>query len=151
MNQETTSDTPETDRSCGWGIGELIATARGIERERDEAREDLQHAHKKLDAIQNTALEIIRGYGKTGLSTFTTPVSVMYRLRDEVNTLREELKSEQGLCDWEQTEDGQWLTDCGNAFEFTDGSPIYNDFICCPYCRKNLTETPYDDDGDYTP
>lgn len=68
------------------------------------------------------------------------------RERDEARKTLEETR--QGICDWEQTEDGQWLTDCGNAFEFTEGSPIYNDFICCPYCRKNLTETPYVDDAD---
>jgi hypothetical protein len=95
-------NTPETEAVLGLyndtvTKDDLVLAhfARRLERERNEAREDLQHAHKKLDAIQNTALEIIPGYGKTGLSTFTTPVSVMYRLRDEVNTLRAELKSEQ--------------------------------------------------------
>jgi hypothetical protein len=66
------------------------------------------------------------------------------RERDEARKTLEETR--QGICDWEQTEDGQWLTDCGNVFEFTEGSPIYNDFRYCPYCRKNLTETPYVDD-----
>jgi hypothetical protein len=51
-------------------------------------------------------------------------------------------------CDWEENEDGWWNTDCGNAFEFTDGSPIYNEFKCCPYCGKTLTETPYSEDDD---
>lgn len=64
----------------------------------DSTVEDLRST---LQAIQNTALEIIPGYGNTGLSTFTTPVSVMYRLRDEVNTLRAELQSEQQKAiDW---------------------------------------------------
>jgi hypothetical protein len=51
-------------------------------------------------------------------------------------------------CDWEQNEDGWWNTDCGNAFEFSDGSPAYNQFTCCPYCGKALTETPYSEDDD---
>jgi hypothetical protein len=51
-----------------------------------------------------------------------------------------------GSCDWEENKDGWWNTDCGNAFEFTHGSPIYNGFRCCPYCGKTLTETPYSDD-----
>jgi len=48
-----------------------------------------------------------------------------------------------GSCDWEQNEDGWWNTDCNNAFQFTDGSPIYNEFKFCPYCKKMLTETPF--------
>ena len=60
-----------------------------------EARESLRDAHKILNSIQDVSQEIIFGHGNTGLSKFTTPVSVMYRLRDEVNTLRTELESEQ--------------------------------------------------------
>ena len=68
---QTTSDTPETDgkkkRICGnWNnAGDRVQDfvladfARKLERERDKAREDLQHAHK-----------------------------IMYRLRDEVTTLK---------------------------------------------------------------
>ena len=52
----------------------------------------LKRAEKTLQAIESTALEIIPGYGKTALSDFTTPVSVMYRLRDEVDALREQLQ-----------------------------------------------------------
>jgi len=60
-----------------------------------EARESLRDAQKILNSIQDVSQEIIFGHGNTGLSKFTTPVSVMYRLRDEVNTLRTELESEQ--------------------------------------------------------
>ena len=48
-----------------------------------------------------------------------------------------------GCCDWEENENGYWDSDCGNAFGFTDGSPIYQGFKYCPYCGKLLTETPY--------
>jgi hypothetical protein len=51
-------------------------------------------------------------------------------------------------CDWEENEQGWWNTDCGNAFGFTDGSPIYNEFQRCPYCGKTLTETPYSEKDD---
>ena len=50
-------------------------------------------------------------------------------------------------CEWEQNEDGWWNTDCNNAFQFTDGSPIYNEFKFCPYCGKILTETIYSEDN----
>ena len=56
--------------------------------------DQLEQDRKKLTAIEDAALKIIPGYGKTGLSDFTTPVSVMCRLRDEVDTLRKELESE---------------------------------------------------------
>jgi hypothetical protein len=54
-------------------------------------------------------------------------------------------------CHWAQNEDGWWNTDCGDAFEFTDGSPIYNGFKCCPYCEKKLRETPHAEDDDSLP
>lgn len=49
-------------------------------------------------------------------------------------------------CDWKENKDGWWSTDCGSAFNFTNGSPIYNRFKNCPYCGKALTETPYSDE-----
>jgi hypothetical protein len=54
-------------------------------------------------------------------------------------------------CHWEENEDGWWNTDCGNAFEFTQGSPIYNGFKSCPYCEKKLRETPHAEDDDSLP
>jgi hypothetical protein len=54
-------------------------------------------------------------------------------------------------CHWQQNEDGCWDTDCGNAFEFNDGSPIYNGFKCCPYCGEKLRETPHAEDDDSLP
>jgi hypothetical protein len=63
--------------------------------------DQLEHDRKKLQAIEDAALKIIPGYGKTGLSDFTTPVSVMYRLRDEVDALRKELESaHEKAIDW---------------------------------------------------
>ena len=216
MNHETTSGTPETDRHTGlrFAACELIATARGIERERDEARAQLreeQRLHvqalaerdearklfessKRARASLSEACDHLQAERDTAQAALATtrdvlcdtlpdanvPTAELARMicggwtramdslkpggmldiidraahdraaarreRDEARKTLEETR--QGICDWEQTEDGQWLTDCGNAFEFTDGSPIYNDFICCPYCRKNLTETPYVDDAD---
>ena len=91
--------------------------------------------------VEYNAIEDPFGYdnGKTELA-----VSVAARVLDEI--ARGKLKT--GSCDWEENEDGWWNTDCGNAFEFTDGSPIYNEFKCCPYCGKTLTETPYSKDDD---
>lgn len=91
--------------------------------------------------VEYNAIEDPCGYdnGKTELA-----VSVAARVLDEI--ARGKLKT--GSCDWEENEDGWWNTDCGNAFAFTDGGPIYNEFQCCPYCGKTLTETPFSDDED---
>jgi len=91
--------------------------------------------------VEYNAIEDPCGYdnGKTELA-----VSVAARVLDEI--ARGKLLT--GSCDWEENEDGWWNTDCGNAFEFTDGSPIYNEFKCCPYCGKTLTETPYSEEDD---
>jgi hypothetical protein len=65
----------------------------------------MKRAEKTLKAIEDTALEIIPGYGKTGLSDFTTPVSVMYRLRDEVNVLRDKVRKAAELMDSQLADD----------------------------------------------
>lgn len=52
-------------------------------------------------------------------------------------------------CVWREDEDGMWDTDCNGRFEFTDGGPIENRFIACPYCGASLQEIRYaPPDGD---
>lgn len=86
--------------------------------------------------VDHRSIEDPEGYdnGKTELA-----VSIAARRLDDI--ARE--KTKPGICEWEENDEGWWNTDCGNAFEFTNGSPIYNEFKCCPYCGKTLTETPY--------
>lgn len=47
-------------------------------------------------------------------------------------------------CTWEENDDGAWDTDCGRRFEFTDGGPSANHFLCCPYCSRQLFEITMD-------
>lgn len=46
------------------------------------------------------------------------------------------------VCVWQEEEDLHetfWITDCGQAFAFTEGAkPADNDFAFCPYCGKVL-------------
>lgn len=44
-------------------------------------------------------------------------------------------------CGWDETDDGFWESECGNAFEFTEGYPENNKFKFCPYCGKLITAT----------
>lgn len=39
-------------------------------------------------------------------------------------------------CQWNEDEDGNWFTDCNNAFTFNEGSPSDNKMQFCPYCGK---------------
>ena len=41
-------------------------------------------------------------------------------------------------CTWTQDADGIWYTSCGQAHEFTTGTPEENDHLYCPYCGKVL-------------
>ena len=43
-----------------------------------------------------------------------------------------------GLCTWTEDPDGIWYTSCGQAHEFTTGTPEENDHLYCPYCGKVL-------------
>jgi len=54
-------------------------------------------------------------------------------------------------CEWtpEDPTDGTvWESGCGDMFQFTDGSPIKNDFEYCPYCGNLIVEVRDVDDGD---
>ena len=41
-------------------------------------------------------------------------------------------------CTWTQDADGIWQTSCGQAHEFTTGTPEENEHKYCPYCGKEL-------------
>lgn len=43
-------------------------------------------------------------------------------------------------CLWQQTDDGQWETDCHNAFEFENGNPDENNFHFCCFCGGELIQ-----------
>ena len=44
------------------------------------------------------------------------------------------------VCHWDLADDESemWETDCGNAFQFTDGGPADNKFRYCCYCGWSL-------------
>lgn len=46
-------------------------------------------------------------------------------------------------CAWTQDEDGTYHTDCGHAFEFTDGTPTENGILFCGYCGAPILDQPY--------
>jgi len=48
-------------------------------------------------------------------------------------------------CLWRQDADGNWDTQCGNAYVFIEGGPKDNQFVFCPYCGGELGEEPYDE------
>jgi hypothetical protein len=88
--------------------GTLLESLIALEKDRDEWKEESglhskesDRLAKKIDAIETKALEITPGYGNTGKSTFSTPIAVMGRMRDEIDLLRKELASEQEKAlDW---------------------------------------------------
>ena len=48
------------------------------------------------------------------------------------------------LCTWTEDPDGIWHTSCGQAHEFTTGTPEENDHRYCPYCGKVLEAKEYE-------
>ena len=59
--------------------------------------------------------------------------------------------SELEKCTWIATEEGQWESTCGNAFEFNDDGPDENGFKYCPYCGKRIEEKPFTEEHEYEP
>lgn len=57
------------------------------------------------------------------------------------------------LCNWTEDEDGNWSTDCGNAFVLNDGTPIENKMKFCCFCGDQLVEVRfgYDDEEENEP
>ena len=47
-------------------------------------------------------------------------------------------------CTWTEDADGIWHTSCGQAHEFTTGTPEENQHQYCPYCGKVLEAKEYD-------
>ncbi len=43
-------------------------------------------------------------------------------------------------CKWMQDEDGNYETDCGEMFTFTEGRIKENLFLYCPYCGGRIVE-----------
>ena len=48
-------------------------------------------------------------------------------------------------CKWQEDEDGNWHTGCGNAFCFIDGAPDDSGMKFCCYCGKSLGPARYID------
>lgn len=42
------------------------------------------------------------------------------------------------ICNWKEDENGNWTTDCGEAFYLDTGSPEDNKFVFCPFCGGEL-------------
>jgi hypothetical protein len=140
--------TPETDAMASMQRThqEWRAHSETLERDRDEWKEEAELREKKSDVWEHEA-EILREELKKADDVLERNIETFLDLREERDNARNALNAD-AICDWEQMKDGQWLSDCNNVVEFMDGSPIYNGFIRCPYCRKNLTETPYLEDGE---
>lgn len=47
-------------------------------------------------------------------------------------------------CTWTEDPDGIWYTSCGQAHEFTTGTPEENQHRYCPYCGKVLEAKEYE-------
>lgn len=87
---------PDTQDEYAICQHDLCCQELGLEprhdREGDTLLETVCRMKREAESIQAKALEIIPGYGNTGKSTFTTPIAVMGRMRDEIDLLRAELK-----------------------------------------------------------
>lgn len=54
--------------------------------------------------------------------------------------------NQETVCKWEESEFGIYLTSCGGAFEFNEGTPKQNDANFCPYCGKILETVGFKED-----
>ena len=58
----------------------------------------------------------------------------------EINEQEIQAQDNRTECKWEQDEDGNWDTDCGNLHVLLDGGPKENRMLFCCYCGKPIVE-----------
>ena len=56
--------------------------------------------------------------------------------------------SDDDYCMWQEDEDGNWSTECGQMHTFFDGGPKENHYRHCPYCGGYLYAWDYEVDDD---
>lgn len=54
------------------------------------------------------------------------------------------------ICEWNEDEDGVWVTECQELFEFNECGPQENGFKFCPYCGKKLNIIRWTSNADLT-
>lgn len=47
------------------------------------------------------------------------------------------------MCEWREDSDGNWDTECNNAFVLIEGTPYQNNMQFCCYCGKGLLQVSY--------
>lgn len=52
------------------------------------------------------------------------------------------------VCGWQEDENGDNETDCGNVFSLISGTPPENDMKYCPYCGKLIAWCSYSEPED---
>jgi hypothetical protein len=50
-------------------------------------------------------------------------------------------------CTWREDSEGNWISQCSNAFIYHDGTPTENGMKFCCYCGKPITEIGFDDEA----
>lgn len=47
------------------------------------------------------------------------------------------------VCKWQEDENGNWETECGDMFSLTNGTPHENQMAFCCYCGNELQQIRY--------
>jgi hypothetical protein len=48
------------------------------------------------------------------------------------------INKSRSMCEWTYDNEGFFVTQCDNAFQFNEGGPKENGFIFCPYCGQEI-------------
>ena len=65
------------------------------------------------------------------------PAGVEYIPAEDYTALLDWIAARKTCC-WEYDSEGNYHSECGNAFIFGDGGPVENEFEFCPYCGSRL-------------
>lgn len=81
-------------------------------------------------------------------SIFSSPDELMAELNvietDEYsNALVSPEPAKPTRCHWQEDEEGNWESDCGETFIFTDEGPQENNFCFCPYCGGKMESSKF--------
>jgi hypothetical protein len=105
-----------------------IAKVTSAEAELAQAQEENQRLTRRLDGSE---------------AEYDEMLELRNRERDRAERAEAEL-GETEPCVWQETETGDWETDCENLHVIIDGGPTENRFQYCCYCGQPLIEQEWD-------
>jgi len=97
-----------------------------------------------LAAPEPSSMETVRQIRGGCIPGHTLSKGYFYLTDSQAAALIDGLRREGGICDWSEDEEGNWKSDCGAYWVFSNsGGPVENRMKYCYRCGKPITAHGY--------